>query len=216
MPDHAKQVGVLCQHVIDLLGLTMKEGQSILLGESNIAHMVSNHPADYALYGEYIPLILSAPDYVALNAKDSSIEYVKEVQVNSRQGGCPCFGSWAALCPVSLPPEHEPCSKLHRKRHIETILNDLTRIDIFSCSGIIDLQREPEGRTGSCRPLLGDAGNVTPPDSRTERGRCRDAAAFCYHYGASQTHPTGKEAALYENRESWRKLSVPGLRQVHV
>ena len=89
MPDHAKQVGVLCQHVIDLLGLTMKEGQSILLGESNIAHMVSNHPADYALYGEYIPLILSAPDYVALNAKDSSIEYVKEVQVNSRQGGCP-------------------------------------------------------------------------------------------------------------------------------
>ena len=83
MPDHAKQVGVLCQHVIDLLGLTMKEGQSILLGESNIAHMVSNHPADYALYGEYIPLILSAPDYVALNAKDSSIEYVKEVQVNS-------------------------------------------------------------------------------------------------------------------------------------
>ena len=83
MPDHAKQVGVLCQHVIDLLGLTMKEGQSILLGESNIAHMVSNHPADYALYGEYIPLILSAPDYVALNAKDSSIQYVKEVQVNS-------------------------------------------------------------------------------------------------------------------------------------
>ena len=83
MPDHAKHVGVLCQHVIDLLGLTMKEGQSILLGESNIAHMVSNHPADYALYGEYIPLILSAPDYVALNAKDSSIEYVKEVQVNS-------------------------------------------------------------------------------------------------------------------------------------
>ena len=83
MPDHAKQVGVVWQHVIDLLGLTMKEGQSILLGESNIAHMVSNHPADYALYGEYIPLILSAPDYVALNAKDSSIEYVKEVQVNS-------------------------------------------------------------------------------------------------------------------------------------
>ena len=83
MPDHAKQVGVLCQRVIDLLGLTMKEGQSILLGESNIAHMVSNHPADYALYGEYIPLILSMPDYVALNAMDSSIEYVKEVRVNS-------------------------------------------------------------------------------------------------------------------------------------
>ena len=84
MPDHAKQVGILCQRVIDLLGLSsMTEGQSILLGESNIAHMVSRHPADYALYGEYIPLILAAPDYVALNAKDGSIEYVKEVQVNS-------------------------------------------------------------------------------------------------------------------------------------
>ena len=58
MPDHAKQVGVLCQRVIDLLGLSMTEGQSILLGESNIAHMVSRHPADFALYGEYIPLIL--------------------------------------------------------------------------------------------------------------------------------------------------------------
>lgn len=82
MPDHARQVGVLCQRVIDLLGLALTEGQSILLGESNIAHMVSRHPADYALYGEYIPLILSEPDYVALNAKDSSIEYVKEVQLD--------------------------------------------------------------------------------------------------------------------------------------
>ena len=39
MPDHAKQVGILCQRVIDLLGLSMTEGQSILLGESNVAHM---------------------------------------------------------------------------------------------------------------------------------------------------------------------------------
>ena len=50
MPDHAKQVGVLCQRVIDLLGLSMTEGQSILLGESNIAHMVCPlwgiYPAD--------------------------------------------------------------------------------------------------------------------------------------------------------------------------
>ena len=82
MPDHAKQVGVLCQRVIDLLGLSMTEGQSILLGESNIAHMVSRHPADFALYWEYIPLILAAPDYVALNAKDGSIEYVKEYRID--------------------------------------------------------------------------------------------------------------------------------------
>ncbi len=81
MSDHAKQVGKLCQHVIDLLELKLTEGQSILLGESNIAHMVSRHPEDYALYGEYIPLILSEPDYVAHNVKDDSIEYVKEFVV---------------------------------------------------------------------------------------------------------------------------------------
>ncbi len=55
MPDHAKQVGILCQRVIDLLGLSMTEGQSILLGESNVAHMVSRHPADFALYGGVYP-----------------------------------------------------------------------------------------------------------------------------------------------------------------
>ena len=82
MPERAKQVGKLSQPVIELLGLTLSEGRSILLGESNIAHMVSRHPEDYALYGEYIPLILSMPDYVALNTKDESIEYVKEVQMD--------------------------------------------------------------------------------------------------------------------------------------
>lgn len=83
MPDRAKQVGILCQRVIELLELTLTEGQSILLGESNIAHMVRRHPEDYALYGEYIPVILSKPDYVALNEKDGSIEYVKEMQINT-------------------------------------------------------------------------------------------------------------------------------------
>ena len=82
MPERAKQVGKLSQRVIELLGLTLSEGRSIMLGESNIAHMVSRHPEDYALYGEYIPLILSMPDYVALNTKDESIEYVKEVQMD--------------------------------------------------------------------------------------------------------------------------------------
>ena len=82
MLERAKQVGKLSQRVIELLGLTLSEGRSILLGESNIAHMVSRHPEDYALYGEYIPLVLSMPDYVALNTKDESIEYVKEVQMD--------------------------------------------------------------------------------------------------------------------------------------
>ena len=79
----AKEIGVLSERVVSLLGLSLPPGQPIYLGQSNIAHMLSRHPADFALYGEYIPLILAAPDYVALNAKDGSIEYVKEVQVNS-------------------------------------------------------------------------------------------------------------------------------------
>ena len=37
--------------------------------------------------------------------------------------------------------------------------------------------RESEDGTGSRRPLLGDAGIVTPPDSQ-RKGRCRNAAAF--------------------------------------
>lgn len=83
MPDHAEQVGTLSKRVIDLLGLKLKDGQSILLGQSNIEHMKNQHPKDYALYGRYIPEILSKPDYVALNAKDGSIEYVKEIQLDN-------------------------------------------------------------------------------------------------------------------------------------
>ena len=78
----ARRVGVLAQRVIQLLELNLKEGQDILLGESNIAHMMSRHPEDYIRYHEYIPLILEQPDYLALNAKDNSIEYVKEFMVD--------------------------------------------------------------------------------------------------------------------------------------
>ena len=89
-------------------------------------------------------------------------------------------------------------------------MNQTERFDIFSRSGIIDLQREPEDGTGSRHPSLGDAGSVTPPDSRTERGRCRDAAAFCFVYNAEsprravrteiearqETYPPAKKKAL--------------------
>lgn len=138
MPDHAKQVGILCQRVIDLLGLSMTEGQSILLGESNVAHMVSRHPADFALYGEYIPLILAAPDYVALNAKDGSIEYVKEVQVNS------VFVKVA----VRVSARGQLFARSVYRLNTNRVLNFIEK--------------------------------GTLPDSRTERGRCRDAAAFCF------------------------------------
>ena len=71
-------VGILSARVVELLGLSMRAGQAIMLGQSNIAHMKSKHPADYEKFGQYIPQILAAPDYVGENPADGSIEYVKE------------------------------------------------------------------------------------------------------------------------------------------
>ena len=71
-------VGTLSARVVELLGLSMRAGQAIMLGQSNIAHMKSKHPEDYEKFGQYIPQILAAPDYVGENPADGSIEYVKE------------------------------------------------------------------------------------------------------------------------------------------
>lgn len=68
--------------MIELLELELPEGKDILLGDSNIGHMTTRHPEDFALYGEYIPDILREPDYVAQNKKDNSIEYVREVEID--------------------------------------------------------------------------------------------------------------------------------------
>lgn len=59
------------------MGLSCSAGTPIYLGESNIKHMKSSHPEDFDAYGDDIPLIISSPDFIALNNKDNSIEYVK-------------------------------------------------------------------------------------------------------------------------------------------
>ena len=76
------EVGKVSARVIALLGLSADVDQPIYLGDSNIAHMKSRHPGDYAKYGPLIPLILSTPDYVGQNPSDGSVEYVKDFQVN--------------------------------------------------------------------------------------------------------------------------------------
>lgn len=55
-----------------------------MLGESNVEHMKKRHPADYDKYGCDIELILSEPDYVGQNPKDSSIEYVKGYHIDGK------------------------------------------------------------------------------------------------------------------------------------
>lgn len=77
----AQEVGRLSARVVELLKLDFQPGKPIYIGESNIAHMLSRHPADFAQYGAYIREILASPDYVGENPKDHSIEYVKEFQI---------------------------------------------------------------------------------------------------------------------------------------
>jgi hypothetical protein len=72
-----KQVGVITAQVIRILNLKVAAGTPIFLGESNIAHMKSEHEADFGLYGDLIEEIISAPTYVGL--RKGSIEYIKEL-----------------------------------------------------------------------------------------------------------------------------------------
>lgn len=73
------QVGTISQEVVSTLSLDDKViNAPILLGDTNKAHMKRKHNTDYTQYKNYIPTILNAPDYVGVNPKDNSIEYVKE------------------------------------------------------------------------------------------------------------------------------------------
>ena len=77
------QVGVITPHIAALLDRSDLRDQPIFLGDSNIAHMQTSHPADFAKYGDQLTNILAAPDYVGVNQKDGSIEYVKEFLVDN-------------------------------------------------------------------------------------------------------------------------------------
>ena len=77
-----KEVGKISRKLIELLNLNVAENTPIFLGDSNIQHMKSSHPEDYDKYGKHIENIIYAPDYVAINKNDNSIEYVKEFIVN--------------------------------------------------------------------------------------------------------------------------------------
>ena len=68
----------MTEHVEKLLGITVPGDRRIYLGQTNLAHMQSSHPADFAKYGTELINILAYPDYVGQNPSDGSIEYVKE------------------------------------------------------------------------------------------------------------------------------------------
>ena len=73
-----KKIGTVKSNVILALGLSIKDNTPIFLGDSNIEHMKTKHPLDFAKYGDKISAIIQTPDYIGINSKDDSIEYVKE------------------------------------------------------------------------------------------------------------------------------------------
>ena len=78
------RVGEINQRVIDLLQLNIEAGTPILVGTSNVLHMMESHPEDYEMYKDYISDIINAPDYVGMNPKDKSIEYVKVFAIDEK------------------------------------------------------------------------------------------------------------------------------------
>jgi hypothetical protein len=81
-----RQVGVIEQRIIDLLGLKVTAGTIILLGESNEVHMATEHPKAYAKYFPELENILRDPDYVTINPGDESIRYIKLLDTHVHVG----------------------------------------------------------------------------------------------------------------------------------
>lgn len=73
-----KQIGTFSEDIINALGLNIPINTPIYLGETNISHMKNKHPNDFLKYGEDIGRIIGSPDYIGVNQKDDSVEFVKE------------------------------------------------------------------------------------------------------------------------------------------
>lgn len=77
-----RKVGEITPRVAELLEMEIPLNAPILLGRTNIEHMLDRHEADYIKYGDRIPEILAQPDYVGRHPTNGSIEYVKEFVVD--------------------------------------------------------------------------------------------------------------------------------------
>ncbi len=76
-------VGSISENIKKLLGLSSVGDDNIYMSATNIAHMESSYPSDYAKYKDQIQNILASPDYVGQNPNDNSIEYVKNFIIDS-------------------------------------------------------------------------------------------------------------------------------------
>lgn len=73
-----EKVGTIDEIVISILNLSLDHDTPILLGETNLEHMKSEHPEDFEKYGSKLGEILQDPDYVAKHPRKDSIEYIKK------------------------------------------------------------------------------------------------------------------------------------------
>ena len=78
-----KQIGKVTKKIIDILGLDYKKEEPIFIGDSNIKHMIEEHPDDFEKYGANIEDIINNPTYLARNEKKKSIEFIKEYRVDN-------------------------------------------------------------------------------------------------------------------------------------
>jgi len=77
------KIGEIRKDVIEVLGILTSSGTPIYIGHTNIRHMANSHKNDYLKYGKHIRVIVNDPDFVGLNPKDGSIEYVKVFKVDN-------------------------------------------------------------------------------------------------------------------------------------
>ena len=77
IPLNAVKVGEISDKVKTALKLDMAVGTPIYIGQRNIEHMEREHPVEFERYFERLPQIIASPDYVGINQKDGSIEYIK-------------------------------------------------------------------------------------------------------------------------------------------
>ena len=76
------KIGKFSKKIIDLLNLDIPENTEIYIGNQNREHMEKKHSHDYYYYYHLLPNIISNPDYVGIEPKNNSIEYIKEVSID--------------------------------------------------------------------------------------------------------------------------------------
>ena len=76
------KIGKFSKKIIDLLNLDIPENTEIYIGNQNREHMEKKHSHDYYYYHHLLPNIISNPDYVGIEPKNNSIEYIKEVSID--------------------------------------------------------------------------------------------------------------------------------------